>query len=212
MSKERFSVRRVERADAAKLLFRFHYLKDISKSFKSGITYGCFEDVGGGEWWGNLVGVIVFTGFPVPELSVGMLGLDRDDQGGLFELSRLCMHPDAQGREHNLTSWFVSRAIRELRKQAPVRVLLSYADDDFHQGTIYKACNFDYYGLSASKSDFWVLKDGEYSKHTGRGSVSGLPGEWRPRSRKHRYVMKFDKALTVLWERQPYPKKEPINA
>ena len=43
-----------------------------------------------------LVGVIIFTGFPVPELAKGMLGLDRTEQQGLFELSRLCLEPTIQ--------------------------------------------------------------------------------------------------------------------
>lgn len=200
--KDNFSIRRIERSNAASLLFRFHYLKDISKSFKSGISYGCFE---GDKFFGRLVGVIVFTGFPVPELSVGMLGLKRDDQEGLFELSRLCMHPEIQGKEHNITSWFVGGAIRQLKKDFPVRVILSYADDAFHAGTIYKACNFGYYGLSELKSDFWKLKDGKYTKLS-RGSNEGLEGEWRPRSRKHRYAMCFDKKLNIIWAKEPYPK------
>lgn len=149
----------------------------------------------------NLVGVCIFTGFPVPELAKGMLGLDRCDQKGLFELSRLVIHPLIQTAEHNLASWFVSRAIRQFRKDTDVRVILSYADADFHKGTVYSACNFDYYGLTETKKDFWIRQqDGSFVKHS-RGSVKGLDGEWRNRSRKHRYVMVFDKTLKVMWEK-----------
>ena len=194
MSKNHFTIRLISKAEAASILNTFHYLKDISKGFKSGYNYGLFMH-------DNLVGVCIFTGFPVPELSKGMLGLGRSDQKGLFELSRLCIHPLIQTAEHNLASWFVSRAIRALRKETFVRVILSYADADFHRGVVYSACNFTYYGLTETKKDFWVQhQNGSFVKHS-RGSVKGLNGEWRPRSRKHRYVMVFDKTLQVLWNK-----------
>jgi hypothetical protein len=33
--------------------------------------------------------------------------------------------------------------------------------------------------------------------------MKGAEGEWRYRSRKHRYVMVFDKSLDLLWTEQP---------
>ena len=129
-----------------------------------------------------------------------MLGLERNQQEGLFELSRLCVHPKIQGQEHNITSWFVSRSIRSLRKETEVRLILSYADAEYHEGVIYKACNFTYYGLTDAKKDFWIYQeDGSYVKHS-RGSVKNLKGEWRPRSRKHRYILLFDKNLNIKWK------------
>jgi len=121
--------------------------KDVSKSFKSGINYGLFDD-------GKLVGVCIYTGFPVPELVYGMFGLDRDDQQGFYELSRLCISPQTQESEHNIASWFISKTIKELRRNFSVRAILSYADDDHHNGIIYKASNFTYYGKTAKKKRF----------------------------------------------------------
>jgi hypothetical protein len=150
----------------------------------------------------KIVGVVIFTGFPVPELSKGMLGLDRSDQVGLFELSRLCLEPSIQMKEHNLSSWFLARCIKQLRKTTNVRVILSYADSDFHKGTIYRASNFTYYGLSDPKKDFWVKQeDGSFKKHS-RGKIKGLDGEWRKRSQKHRYLLVFDKTLNIKWTSQ----------
>ena len=147
MSKKDFSIRVIDKKDAKKILNRFHYLSKLSRGFKSGFNYGLFDQ-------NNLVGVIIFTGFPVPELSVGMLGLPREDQNGLFELSRLCIEPTTQINEHNIASWFISRAIRQLRKDTKVRIILSYADSNYHSGIVYMACNFNYYGLSDRKKDF----------------------------------------------------------
>jgi hypothetical protein len=146
---------------------------------------------------GGACGVCIFTGLPVPEIAKGAFGLERNEQQGLFELSRLCIHPDTQSREYNITSWFVSRAIRQLRKDTEVKAIISYADSDYHTGTIYRACNFKYAGLTDPKKDFYFA-DG--TKHS-RGRVKGAEGEWKDRSRKHRYVMVFDKSLKLLWDK-----------
>ncbi|MCP4056652.1 MAG: hypothetical protein GY820_05660 [Gammaproteobacteria bacterium] len=194
MAKSDLTIEVVSKAECAKILMKWHYLKDISKGFKSGVNYGLKLD-------GDIVGVCIFTGFPVPELAKGLFGLERSDQKGLFELSRLCLSPDIQENEHNVASWFVSRAIKKLRKTY-ARAILSYADDDFHKGTVYRASNFAYYGLTDKKKDFWILQDdGSYKKHS-RGKTKGIKGEWRDRSRKHRFLLVFDKKLTPLWEKQ----------
>ena len=194
--KSDFYIDRISKSEAAELLLRFHYLKDISKTFKSGYNYGLYEK---NEFCplniGGVKGVCIFTGLPVPEIAKGAFGLQRHEQDGLFELSRLCIHPTTQQSEYNITSWFVSKAIRRLRKETNVRGIISYADSDHHSGTIYRACNFRYCGLSEPKKDFYFA-DG--TKHS-RGSVKGVEGEWRDRSRKHRYVMIFDKNLELLW-------------
>jgi hypothetical protein len=197
MSKEDFMIKLISKQDAASLLLKYHYLKDKSRGFKSGYNYGLFNN--------NLVGVCIFTVLPTPELAVGMFGLQRKEQSGLFELSRLCIHPDIQKTEYNITSWFVAKSIKQLRKDTKVRAILSYADSEFHLGKIYQACNFEYYGLTELRSDFWIKKcDGTFIKHS-RGKIKNLEGEWRPRSRKHRYLMVFDENLIVRWKQQPYP-------
>ena len=199
--KSEFSVKRVEKKDCTPILLQYHYLKDLSRGFKSGYNYGLYKR-------DTLVGVIIFTNLPVPELVKGMLGGKRTEQRGLFELSRLCLLPDIQSTEHNAASYFVSKAIRQFRKDADVKLILSYADSAFHKGTVYQASNFTYYGLTDPKKDFWIKQpDGSYKKHS-RGKVKGLEGEWRPRSQKHRYVMCFDDSLEIKWEKQKLKKSE----
>jgi hypothetical protein len=191
-----FYIEKISKKEAEELLLKYHYLKDFSKSFKSGYNCGLFRKNDFSPLKiGGLLGACIFTGLPVPEIAKGAFGLERNEQEGLFELSRLCIHPDTQSTEYNITSWFVSRAIKQLRKDTKVKAIISYADDDFHTGTIYRACNFIYCGLTESKKDFYYA-DG--TKHS-RGKVKGLEGEWRERSRKHRYVMMFDKSLNLRW-------------
>ena len=194
--KSDYYIDRITKKQAEELLLTYHYLKDFSKGFKSGYNYGLFKNNDFSSLnIGGLQGVCIFTGLPVPEIAKGAFGLERNEQQGLFELSRLCIHPDTQSDEHNITSWFVSRSIRQLRKDTEVKAIISYADSDFHNGTIYRACNFKYYGLTDAKKDFYYA-DG--TKHS-RGKIKGAAGEWKERSRKHRYVMMFDKNLKLLW-------------
>lgn len=194
--KSHYYIDKISKKQADDLILKYHYLKDISKDYKSGYNYGLFEkndfcplNIGGAK------GAIVFTGLPVPEIAQGAFGLERNEQQGLFELSRLCIHPETQSAEYNITSWFVSRSIKQLRKDTKVKAIISYADTDFHSGTIYRACNFQYCGLTDPKKDFYFA-DG--TKHS-RGKIKGAAGEWKDRSRKHRYVMIFDKNLKLLW-------------
>lgn len=193
-----FYIDRVYKEDVKDLLYTHHYLKDESKDFKSGFNYGLFKHT---DWEcplriGGCIGVCIFTGLPVPEIAVGAFGLERDQQEGLFELSRLCIDPKVQEEEYNITSWFVSRCIKRFRKDVNVRAILTYADSNIHSGTIYRACNFTYFGLTDPKKDFYYA-DG--TKHS-RGSVKGVEGEWRDRSRKHRFMIVYDKSLTVKWK------------
>jgi hypothetical protein len=199
--KSDFYIDRVSKEEIKDLLYTHHYLKDESKDFKSGFNYGLFKstfecplNIGG------CLGTCVFTGLPVPEIAVGAFGLERNQQQGIYELSRLCIRPDIQKEEYNITSWFLSRCIRRFRKDATVRAILSYADANHHTGIIYRACNFQYYGLTDPKKDFYYA-DG--TKHS-RGSIRGADGEWRDRSRKHRYLMVFEKGLKPLWKEEKY--------
>ena len=194
--KSDFYIDKISKKQSEDLLLEYHYLKDFSKGFRSGHNYGLFQK---NDYCplnlGGVLGVCIFTGLPVPEIAKGAFGLERHEQQGLFELSRLCIHPGTQSCEYNITSWFVSRAIRQLRKDTEVKAIISYADSDYHSGTIYRACNFKYAGLTDAKKDFYY-SDG--TKHS-RGRVKGEEGEWKDRSRKHRYVMVFDKSLELLW-------------
>ena len=201
--KDEYFIDKVSKEEIKNLLYTYHYLKDESKNFKSGFNYALyrksFTDV---LRIGSPIAACVFTSFPVPELAVGAFGLQRNEQEGLYELSRLCVHPNVQKEEYNITSWFVSRCIKRFRKDTKVKAILSYADSNHHTGVIYRATNFRYFGLSSPKKDFYYA-DG--TKHS-RGSVNGAEGEWRVRSRKHRYLMVFDKDLKkrLTWKEEKW--------
>jgi hypothetical protein len=201
--KSNYFIDRVSKKEIKDLLYTYHYLKDESKDFKSGYNYGLFSSsVTDTLRIGGCLAACVFTKIPVPEIAVGAFGLERHEQEGLYELSRLCVNPDIQKTEYNITSWFVSRCIKRFKKDARVRCILSYADANHHSGVIYRACNFTYYGLTDPKKDFYYSNG---TKHS-RGSIKGSEGEWRERSRKHRYLMIFDKELQkrLTWKQEKW--------
>lgn len=185
---------------ADNFLRRHHYLAQQGNGFLSKVNYGLFRD----DW--KFIGVITFGGISVIETLIGAFdGFDRfSSQEGFWELTRLSM--DDKKKERNLTSWFVSRAVKMLRETYCVRAIISYADSKYHNGYIYQATNFKYYGLSPLKSDFFEKKEDGTERQVWRGSVKGLDGEWRVRSRKHRYMLIFDKSLVIKWKEEPYPK------
>lgn len=181
--KDDFLILRIKKSIATPLLKAHHYLGD---SFKSGDNFGLFLNF-------KLVGVCIFTGLSVPETAQSCFGLERDDQSGLYELSRLCLDPEVQATCHNAASWFVARCIKKLRTHG-VRAIITYADSDHHEGTVYKALGFASVGLTKPKKDFYYL-DG--TKHN-RGAIT-REGTWEYRSQKHRFVKVFDNTLSVLW-------------
>lgn len=190
-------IRVITKQEAVSLLEPFHYLSQESNGFRTGYNYGAFID-------GKLEAVCIFHNPSVPEVVKGCFGLERNEQGGIFELGRLVKNPDANGSL--ILSQVVALAIKELRRSTDVKAILSYADSRFHTGYIYQAVNFGYYGLTARKTDFWFeQEDGSYIKHI-RGKVKGAKGEWRPRPQKHRYLMVYDKSLKVKWVPAFYPK------
>ena len=203
--KSDFYIDRVGKEEIKELLYTYHYLKDESKDFKSGFNYGLFRSsVSDILRVGGCMGACVFTGLPVPEIAVGAFGLERNQQEGIYELSRLCIDPNIQKEEYNITSWFVSRCIKRFRKDANPRAIISYADASKHSGIIYRASNFSYRGMTDPKKDFWIEQsDGSFIKHS-RGPTKGLKGEWRNRTRKHRFTMVFDKTINILWKEEEW--------
>lgn len=194
-------IRRVSSGEVKELL-PYHYLIKESRGFRSGYNYGGFINE-------ELQAVCIFHNPSVPEMVKGCFDLKRTEQQGIFELGRLVKNPNAVS--DFILSQFVAMSIKELRKDAEVKALLSYADSRFHTGFIYQALNFGYYGLTKQRSDYWFEQpDGSYVKHI-RGKVKGTKGEWRPRPRKHRYLMVYDKSLKTQWKEQQYPKSDNIE-
>lgn len=194
-----YRIEEIDHSLADDFLKRHHYLAQQGNGFLGKVQYGLFTEENA------FVGVCVFAGISVIETLIGAFdGFSRfSDQEGFWELTRLAM--DDATKLPNLTSWFVSRCIRKLRHEQYVRAIISYADSKYHNGFIYQATNWKYYGLSAPKTDFFETVDG-VERQVWRGNVKEKSGVWKPRSRKHRYMLCYDKSLRILWKEEPYPK------
>lgn len=197
MDTKNYKIEKVNRKQCEEFLKTRHYLSLQGCSFRSGRNYALYEgDV--------MIGLAIFHGVSVGETIKGAFGLEKTEQSGFYELGRLAM--DAGHNFPNLTSWFAAQCMKLLRKETNVRAIISYADSAYHHGGIYQALNFKYYGLTAKKKDFWVeQEDGTYVKLQ-RGKTVGLKGIWKDRTQKHRYMIVYDKSLTVKWKELPYPK------
>jgi hypothetical protein len=187
------------------LLLNVHYAKRIPPITKA---FGLFLD-------SDLVGVITF-GMPAsPALCKGVCG--EEYKGHVLELNRLCLVNNLP----NEASRLVGGALRLLKDPF---IIVSYADTaQSHEGIIYRATNFLYTGLTASRSE-WTIKGLEHmhSKAISNGndlsSIKEKYGDdfyYRERSRKHRYITftgnkterkAFRNALK--YQVTPYPKQQ----
>lgn len=197
---DKYTIQNISHSVADAFLVRHHYLAQQGNGFLAKEAHGLFDD------GLRVIGVITWGGVSAFQTLIGCFeGYERcTDQSGIWELTRLAM--DCERKEKNLTSWFVAHSIKKLRREHDVKAIISYADSTYHHGYIYQATNFKYYGLTDKKNDFVEIRqDGTESK-VWRGPIKGLNGEWRDRSRKHRYLIVYDKSLNVKWKEMPYPK------
>lgn len=143
----------------------------------------------------RLMGVISFGKPASRPLSIGVCGVEREPQ--VYELNRLWMADECP---KNSESRFIGWSLRNLR---PLKlILVSYADtEQGHLGTIYKATNWIYTGLTDARWDKTV--DGMHP----RWGTKDPTAERVMRSRKHRFVYflnppdrQFLKYPEVKWE------------
>lgn len=111
--------------------------------------------------------------------------------GRTLELARLWVD-DYEPR--NTESWFLSRAVKLLRRELPdLQYLVSYADPSVgHVGTVYKAANWTADGRTdegrkTPRCDYVSLSNGR--RYSRRGHVPDGPFTRVPRVSKARFVL-----------------------
>ena len=146
----------------------------------------------------EICGVITYGKPPSSTLLCGVCGKEYSEI--VFELNRVCL----LNNEKNEASFLVGNSMKQLPKPM---IIVSYADTSMgHVGTIYKATNFIYTGLSAKFKDYAVkglehkhhssIEDsvGRYDKNKNLNKHELLKKKYgerlfiKERSRKHRYV------------------------
>ncbi len=165
-------IKRISKPEATEIYKKWHYLGE--QDFLSSINFGAFID------W-NCYGALSFGPCSAPNMDDIY---SVDNQYGFFEIKRLAMDDKCP---KNSESRFIAISIKLLRKIMDVKIIITYADTSVgHKGTIYKASGFEYKGLTAKKTDFYV--DGKLQT---RGKTKGINGIWKPRSRKHLFIKQF---------------------
>ncbi len=181
-----YDIRPVSRQDILPYLLDIHYAKRVpSVSYR----YGLFRD-------DELVGVVTYGKPATRNARIGICGPDYEPH--VWELNRLALRDNLP----NEASRLVSGSLKLLRNEVKNAVVVSFADTaQGHEGTVYKACNFLYTGLSAKRTDYAI--DGDSSTHNMticdryrgvKNRVAAMRRDYGdrltlvPRPRKHRYV------------------------
>lgn len=128
MSVTNYSVKLVERKDIAEFIETWHYSKSIN---------GCISDYCFGLYDGeHLIGAMFFGRMAM----ANQWKRFGDKEEDVIELRRLCC---IDNTPKNTESFFIGNALRWLKKNTNIKMVVSYADAEYgHSGTIYKASNF----------------------------------------------------------------------
>ncbi len=150
MALQGYTVEHISFSDTVrKFLEKWHYADYQNVQAKH--TFGLFRE---GMFLPELVGVCIYTRPAGPAAAQRYYPEDPDK---CLELRRLCLIDETP---KNAESFFVSRTLKWLRKNSDWKFVVSYADpEQGHQGTIYKAANFKYEGVTAPGQSLMV--DGE---------------------------------------------------
>jgi hypothetical protein len=177
------------------------------------MCWGCFYD-------DDLVGVLAFA-TPISEAvrrSIWKENHQEEMKHRTTELHRLVTLDETP---HNTESWFISRALRGLKKYKPkYNAVISFADTtEGHTGTIYQATNAIYYGMTG-ESTFYRDQEGNLRapRQSGVNITKSMAEKrgWVPEKRKskHRYLFlisgnrysKKDLKSMLCIESKNYPK------
>lgn len=152
-------VKRVNRLDIRDFIEKWHYSSSINGCI-SDYCYGLYNPNGvlcGGMFFGRMAMANQWKRF-------------SDTPDNVIELRRLCCVDDTP---KNAESFFIGRALRLLKHDWRKGVVVSYADKEYnHNGTIYKASNFEMVGeISGARVIYW--NDKRYHDKTIRTKYKG---------------------------------------
>lgn len=121
------------------------YVRDFVETwhYSSNVNGLRISNVFGLFYKNNLIGSMIY----------GPLGMANawkkyvESENDIIELRRLCC---IDNTPRNTESYFIGKTLKWLKKNTDYKLVISYADTFHnHQGTIYKASNFEYHGLTA---------------------------------------------------------------
>lgn len=125
-----------DRKEIVVFIEQWHYSKNVN-----GLTTDyCFKLL---DADGNMIGAIIYG--KIAMANVWKKYAQKESE--LIELKRLCC---IDNTPKNTESFFIGHTLRWLKKNTKIKTVISYADMTYsHEGTIYKATNFTYAGMTA---------------------------------------------------------------
>jgi len=132
---DNFEIKCIDRKSAQLIIEKWHYSKSIN-GLMANYCFGLFYKE-------ELIGAMIFGKPAMANQWKKYVG----DPKELLELRRLACIDDTP---KNTESYFIGAALRWLRKNTDIKVIISYADANYnHTGIIYKASNFTLIGTTA---------------------------------------------------------------
>jgi hypothetical protein len=201
-----YAVAAIPSSIGKKFIIKHHYSKGVHNG---PMCFGLLKN-------GELVGVCAFAAPSSENVRASLFGEEYKDS--VTELHRLVLLDEVP---KNAESFFIVRALRELKKQRPYyKAVVSFADPtQNHLGIIYQATNALFCGQSAP-AVFYLDENNRlrHPRQNGKNITAEIAREygWRPTKRegKYRYVYFLAENKTELKEIKrlfkleslPYPK------
>jgi hypothetical protein len=130
-----FTVEPVERKVIQNFIHKHHYSHDTN-GIQQRQCFALYND-------NKIIGAMMYA---IPSMPNTAKKYNPDNPKRCWELRRLCCIDDTPT---NTESYFIGQTLRWLRQNTDTEVIVSYADlEQGHEGVIYKASNFHYFGQS----------------------------------------------------------------
>lgn len=153
-----YKIKICERTEIRDFIEKWHYSHNINGL----ISDYCFKLLDGEI----MIGAMIFGRMAM----AGQWKKYVDKEEDVMELRRLVLIDDTK---RNAESYFIGSALRWLKKNTEIKVIVSYADPEYgHSGVVYRASNFKLVGKSsAGRVIFWKGK--KYHDKTIRTKYKG---------------------------------------
>lgn len=147
------------RKEVVEFIKNWHYSKNVN-----GLTTDyCFKLL---DLNGNMIGAMIYG--KIAMANVWKKYSKKESE--LIELKRLCC---IDNTAKNTESFFISKTLKWLKKNTNIKKVISYADTTYlHKGTIYKASNFSYCGMT-EKGKVIIFEGKKYHDKTIRTKYNG---------------------------------------
>lgn len=157
-----YEIRKVKVSDIREYVETNHYSHNIN-GLKITQCYGLYN-------CDSLCGAIIFG-----QLTTTAWKKYGTSESDVVELRRMVVDDNCP---RNTNTWFMSRALKDLRKNYAFKVCVSYADPEHgHKGIVYQAANWIYVGKTSPDT---VLETPEGKRYHSRALRTKYKGKLKP--------------------------------